>query len=458
MSRKGVCMKSMKMIICILLVLWMLLPVTDVFADIDAGIVDLNKPERGTKCHVYDNGTVTYDAEEITQNDILGEGIAVTPGDTLTVAGIEGFRKTVILCYGNEGGELCTVMTVEQAESSRTTYLGTLICDFRIPSGVRYVRPVWGQLARYAPVITINQPMTCEEYYDFIGVPSDAPAEASLLYGKKALFVGDSICYGACDSEGGVAWAGRIAKGTGLQSRNAGQNGYAVSTVRNKTLRIVRHIHEYEGYDFDYVILHGGVNDAMGLMIEGTEAPIGYPSPYWEPKFFDVSTFSGALEELIYYTKEYFPNAKIGYIVNLPTDRPDVVKLSELGSYMKAARAVCNKWDVPYLDLFAEKDVIDLFAADTQKYCQDNIHPTAEGYDVITPIITAWMENMKSPRPADSSDTAGESADVTGENENGEKDAAPSKLPFCIAAGAVALAAVFLTATVIICRKRKNNI
>ena len=44
------------------------------------------------------------------------------------------------------------------------------------------------------------------------------------------------------------------------------------------------------------------------------------------------------------------------------------------------------------------------------------------------------------------------------ENENGEKDAAPSKLPFCIAAGAVALAAVFLTATVIICRKRKNNI
>ena len=68
------------------------------------------------------------------------------------------------------------------------------------------------------------------------------------------------------------------------------------------------------------------------------------------------------------------------------------------------------------------------------------------------------MENMKSPRPADSSDTAGESADVTGENENGEKDAAPSKLPFCIAAGAVALAAVFLTATVIICRKRKNNI
>ena len=136
----------------------MLLPVTDIFADTDAGIVDLNKPERGTKCHVYDNGTVTYDAEEITQNDILGEDIAVTPGDTLTVAGIEGFRKTVILCYGNEGGELCKVMTVEQAESSRTTYLGTLICDFRIPAGVRYVRPVWGQLARYAPVITINQP------------------------------------------------------------------------------------------------------------------------------------------------------------------------------------------------------------------------------------------------------------------------------------------------------------
>lgn len=210
----------------------------------------------------------------------------------------------------------------------------------------------------------------------------------SPLRGKKLLFAGDSICEAYVEAHRPetatiAGWAGRIPVKTGALGINISKGGASLSDIR-KTNTVIAQL-EYQTYfykDFDMVVLHGGVNDGWD------EGPVGEISPSFEEESFDFSTFAGGLEKTIFTAKKCFPTSKISFIINQRTPSR-WGKLSDMSEYWECAKKICEKWNVPYLDLYS---VEGLECIPTNN--SDHIHPNTEGYDMVTPYITKWLEEI----------------------------------------------------------------
>ena len=235
------------------------------------------------------------------------------------------------------------------------------------------------------------------------------------LEDKKILFAGDSIGAGWRDeayggnytNEGG--WSARIAELYGAESTLAASAGCPISTIREAEDRpaIVNQLHANKNGKFDYVILQGGFNDAMGTNgnpTKETAAKVGEMTDSFEATDFDTATFAGALENLFYYAKEYFPSAKVGFIINYATPLSTyggyTAEEESMRKYWDMAKAVCDKWGVSYLDLFSGKtsdgksysyDILKVDTSENFPGGNDNIHLNSAGYDLITPYIAQWI-------------------------------------------------------------------
>ena len=210
------------------------------------------------------------------------------------------------------------------------------------------------------------------------------------LNGKKILFVGDSNVRASDD----YGWPGRVKDQFGAITTKAAVNGAAISDARLLN-RVIMQLEEHKDETYDYVILQGGGNDTW------ERVPVGTMSNSFNKEDFDISTFAGGLEELLCYAKEHFENAKIGYIVNF--SRPKESVWDDMGPYFVEAKRICEKWEIPYLDLYfgstefqGEQKLYsqDILLTDTNTYFVDEIHLSAEGYDVISPYIGRWIATM----------------------------------------------------------------
>ncbi len=222
------------------------------------------------------------------------------------------------------------------------------------------------------------------------------------LAGKSALFLGDSITAAPNDSNSG--WGGRIAANNGMTYFNAGSSGATLSTSKDN--RVITKFNENRLNKYDYVIMHGGVNDAM------RSVPIGEVSATFEIEDFDTATFAGALEELFYNARKYHANAALGYIINYATPNSEKGgNTKDMSAYFEVAKKVCDKWDVAYLDLYSgtvEEDgktlsySYDILKVNTAEYMYENdateVHISSLGYDVIAPYIGEWMKTLKLPK------------------------------------------------------------
>lgn len=216
------------------------------------------------------------------------------------------------------------------------------------------------------------------------------------LYGKKALFCGDSISWGQWDNSIRDAYAGRIADQFSMRVNNASVGGSSLSTVRSA--RIVDQVKDNAKYGpYDYVILQGGVNDAWGNVSTGEYAPWGEMTDSFDCKDFDVDTYAGALEELFYYTFLHNPNAIVGYIYTFATPTSGLGHTGDMEPYYAVADKICAKWGVQVLDLYHDRYVSnEMLQVKTapNEYLKDALHPTAAGYDRLAPYIGEWMERM----------------------------------------------------------------
>ena len=214
----------------------------------------------------------------------------------------------------------------------------------------------------------------------------------SEYFAKSALFVGDSISFGANDTPYHYAWANRLADNMGLIATNKSEGGWALTPIRGSHAQIVNQFESVKNKTYHYVIMQGGVNDA------GSGAPVGAISDGFDSAAFDTSTFAGALENLFYTAKTYFPEAALGYIINyqLPLDIS-----TDMGIYYDTAIAICEKWEIPYLDLHHNDYITDeLIRPDLmgdQYNMDDEVHLNHNGYDALTPYIKAWFKTLIPP-------------------------------------------------------------
>ena len=217
-------------------------------------------------------------------------------------------------------------------------------------------------------------------------------AESGPLFGKKVLFVGDSICEAQCEWHDPVyartiGWAGRILQSYGMSGLNAAKSGASVSDCRGSNT-VYQQLARFARTDYDFVILHGGVNDAWDSAAVGTMSA-GFDGP------FDTSTFAGGLETLLQFAKSRCGDAVIGYIANFQLPASQIGRLSDMSEYFDVAAQICEKWDVAYLDLYNDEDLnARVLKVDTTECLPDHIHPNSEGYNRLAPVIGEWMETL----------------------------------------------------------------
>ncbi len=230
------------------------------------------------------------------------------------------------------------------------------------------------------------------------------------------MFDGDSICHATSETEETTnrGWAYRIGASNEMSWFNYGISGgtitaemYAESTgnARHWVSRSIDRIKEKHP-TLDYLIFEGGTNDADLLGI-GSER-FGEINPADFSGCYDDSTFTGALESMFFKAINYYPNAKIGFIVAHKMGISDCGygKENKRRCYFLRAIEVCKKWGVPYLDLW-EKSIINPSLKchyDKELSVEENVksgkplmdgqHLTAVGYDMISPMIESFVLSL----------------------------------------------------------------
>lgn len=245
------------------------------------------------------------------------------------------------------------------------------------------------------------------------GIDYTQTLENNAMFGKMVLFDGDSICNGSSANDGSSGWASRIGDANSMGWRNASVGGatitYGISGVSHYLSRYIDTIRTYYPV-LDYLILEGGTNDADHILSDvskiGTLDMTDFSGNY------DDTTFCGALDALFYKAINYYPSAKIGFIIAPKMASSDVTPTRDYGDnnnrykFFKIAMQACEKWGIPYLNLwdgcYLNPSLSVMYDSnldaqgnrDAESMYIDGQHLTAKGYDYISPMIEAWMKTI----------------------------------------------------------------
>ncbi len=406
--------------------------------------------------YITQNGTERFNTKKngewvvTTANDwwkcATSDYISVTQGDTLYFTGyVPGY-------FGDQDNDnyhlaLCDadknyITNQSNSTSNPSTGVNWVNSDFLIEyenlgrdymiyayhigrSDVKYVRVIAsrGMYDDGLELVTKNQPFTGKQYRKLMGLPEsivsrvDPRDESSPLNGKRALFLGDSITEGFRDmysyGRNGLSWAGRINRDTGLDFVNPALHGSTISHLNigessgNHTADTDNQgwgwiYNQYEANAasyFDMVVMHGGVNDARYSRAYGEVERINL----YDIDSFNESTFAGGLQKLFASVKSNYPEATLFYIVNFRLDNAkikygDTTKTLEtnghLGNYFYLAREICELYDIHLIDLYRNQELTTALETNKTTYLEDMLHPSPEGYEIITPFIIQEMESV----------------------------------------------------------------
>lgn len=212
---------------------------------------------------------------------------------------------------------------------------------------------------------------------------TDTVTVDSVLTGKNVLFMGDSISESGCFK----AWAGELAEHYGVNRYNVSASGAVI--VAGQGHRLLDQLSKAPAdVDIDYIILNGGVNDVwLGDTPMGAVTAAGVTE-------FDTATTAGAMEELFATLKTRYPNAKIGFIINYNCSGGGFDSDKFRDEFAPMARAVCEKWEIPYLDLVNNAAFNAEFSSEIGSHTYDGVHANQEGYDILTNYIAPFMGTL----------------------------------------------------------------
>ena len=206
----------------------------------------------------------------------------------------------------------------------------------------------------------------------------------NILIGKSALYFGDSICYGE-GYRGG--YAKLISENNNMTYINKGVSGATIT--RRDGISCILDTVLNSNDTADYIILEGGTNDAGGFQEFG-EITTGYTAALNE------TTFCGAVESLLKNSLIKWHDKKICFILTTNTyRRPDQKH------YFDTIKQICEKWSVPYLDLYTKgrlntniEIMKNTYTSDWQG-TPDGLHPNEQGYKLFyVDQITEFLKTI----------------------------------------------------------------
>ncbi|MBR2013315.1 MAG: hypothetical protein IJ995_03775 [Clostridia bacterium] len=291
---------------------------------------------------------------------------------------------------------------------------GMVMVSVRVPQGADSVRFQVNADEKEQFYIRINNDFTVADYQCRANLK-----EATLknpLKDQLLLTVGDSLCAAAnlkrdSQPDGNLkGWARRIYQQFGAKVINSAEGGSAISSIKFKTEGtietddeplssrqcIVNQLSEHTdiGREFEYILLEGAGNDAAN------GAAIGSVSPLYDPASFDMTTYAGGLEMMIYTAiKEHGDTAAIGYMSYYDMPGAKYEGMHRNHEYFAVGKQICEKWGIEYLDLntiLNTSESTDIFnAVDLNVHTHDYIHANDDGYDIMQPYINAFLPQMR---------------------------------------------------------------
>ena len=324
----------------------------------------------------------------------------VKAGDKLYIGVITEESAVSSVVYNSSGNpsgtiELDDLRLVENFGGAFSIYCYTVPSD----ADIAYVRISYD--AKYEQYYNCYHAKANEEVDDKVivdsfirafGVVRPLDSTIKTLSGKSALFLGDSITFGARDraniygvvdsvNPGAGGWAARIGYYAGMNVTNNGVSGACITTARRESSSEAHYIYnnlvKTEGTTYDYVIMHGLFNDASEKVAVGTMQG----KENFDPAKADVTTYAGGLELLFHQARVQNPDAILGFIVNFQTERSVDQK-----PYVDMAIAICENWGIEYLDLYNRPGFTVEF--------DDGLHPSSAGYDSMYTIVANWMAGL----------------------------------------------------------------
>ena len=232
----------------------------------------------------------------------------------------------------------------------------------------------WGPFAKLHDYQTSSLAGNAAEY-----APEQVqPLPESTLSGKKIIFLGSSVTYGA--SAKGVSFADYIAKRNNCTAVKEAVSGTTlVDEGINSYIERLRKLNEDSA---DLFVCQLSTNDAT----QGKE--LGKVSDSFSINDFDTHTVAGAIEYIIAYAQDKW-GCPVVFYTNPKYDS------AEYGEMVDILYDIAQKWDAAVIDMWSDAAFNDISAEQRALYMADDIHPTQAGYlEWWTPFFEEKLEEV----------------------------------------------------------------
>ena len=377
--------------------------------------------------------------------------IKVVPGDTITMGAISTKEtQTVLYEYDADFKE---IRKYKKGDSG-IDFVKDIGNDYAIYSHTIPARPVdkdgnlinpdakevaYVKVAVHSGIyndgnvlVTKNQPFDPEAFREALEIAEpSAEVKAHAFYGKKALFVGDSISYGDYDTppsytNPSASFARRLALATGLVPTNVSHPTATVGKTGKPNIK-----YEWDllktalmgKKNYDMVVFQGGINDARQNIAVGEMLPVTTGRDVLVENA-RVATFVGGLQLMFYDAITQWPEAEFYYIANYKVDAA-ATNNKDMGEYYAQAKALCAAYGVHYIDLYNDTEINQILTltenVENGLYADDNFTPVKSTYDLIAPAVirlfnASLSENLVKP-------------DLSGDDNSTETPTTPNTEP-----------------------------
>ena len=229
----------------------------------------------------------------------------------------------------------------------------------------------WGPFARLHDIKTAGLPGNAAQYnLANVQKRTDSP-----LKGKRILFLGSSVTYGAASQ--GVSFADYIGARNGCMITNEAVSG--TTLVNSGSDSYISRLKKLDrSTATDLFVCQLSTNDAT------QKKELGKVSESYDRGDFDTKTVAGAIEYVISYAQETW-DCPVVFYTNPQYNSPGYATMVEL------LGAIQQKWDITVIDLWNDADFNAIAPEQRELYLADAIHPTKAGY---LEWWTPYMENV----------------------------------------------------------------